>query len=275
MPVGVVGAANTYTDFANQLRPYLQKLATYYNHQLVSNGRYYYVSNDHGEQFGQVWNAFGKTNIDWYGRPGPNHETDYNCYVNGVNVCYRRWNTESYPDAATFIAAVDADWFVGEGWQQPSIYIGHMNAAIYDVSEVGMHSFSEESLISSTDALALTKGGLIAVSSGCGVAGFAQPGAPATTAVDVGTMASSNIMLAYLYGSSKAVASLGAPQWRGHYGHYPTVYEALKLGGATAYLGSANKARLDRLYAQSGNKWDLKENANEMMFGDPFMDLRP
>ena len=45
---------------------------------------------------------------------------------------------------------------------------------------------------------------------------------------------------------------------------------------APAYLGKANKARLDRLYTQSaGNKWELKENTNEMMFGNPFMDLRP
>ncbi len=54
------------------------------------------------------------------------------------------------------------------------------------------------------------------------------------------------------------------------------MYESLKLGGNTAYLGAANKARLDRLYAQSpGNKWELKENSAEMLFGDPFMDLRP
>jgi hypothetical protein len=275
MPVGVVGAANTYADFANQLRPYLQKLATYYNHQLVSSGHYYFVSNDHGPQFGQVWNAFGKTNIDWYGRPGPNGETDGNCYVNGVDVCYRRWNTEAYPDAATFIAAVDTGRFVGEGWQDGSIYISHMNATIYDVSDVGVHSSSEGSLIDYSQARVLTRGGIIAVSSGCGVAGFAQPGAPATTAVDVGTMASTNIMLSYLYGTSAAVASLGAPAWRGHFGHFPTLYESLKLGGATAYLGSANKARLDRLYSESPDKWNLKENTNEMMFGDPFMDLRP
>jgi hypothetical protein len=276
MPVGVVGAANTYTDFANQLRPYLQKLARYYNHEFVTNGRYYYVSNDPGEQFGQVWSTWGKTKIDFYGKPGPQGQTDGACLVNGTNVCYVRWSTENYADAASFLAARDALPFVGEGWQQDTIYISHMNAQLYDVADVNVHSESEGSLVGQAQAKLITNAGLIAVSSGCGVGGFAQPGAPTTTAVDVGTMASTNIMLAYLYGSSKAVASLGAPAWRGHYGHYPTMYESLKLGGATAYLGSANKARLDRLYAQSaGNKWELKENTNEMMFGDPFMDLRP
>jgi hypothetical protein len=276
MPVGVIGSANTYTDFANQLRPYFAKLARFYNHELVSNHRYYYVSNDKGEQFGQVWNAFGKTNIDFWGRSGPNGETGANCFVNGVNVCYRRWNVESYSTAAAFIAAFDATPWVGEGWQQPSIFISHMNAALYDVSDMAVHADSEGSLISSTDAKLLTNNGLIAVSSGCGVAGFAQPGAPATTTVDIGTQASSNIMVSYLYGTSKTVASLGDPHWRGHYAHYPTMYESLKLGGNGAYLGSANKVRLDRLYAQSaGDKLALKENSAEMLLGDPFMDLRP
>ena len=276
MPVGAVGGTNTYTDFANQLRPYFQKLARYYNHEFMPNGRYYYVGNDVGEHFEQVWNAWGKTKIDFYGRPGPNGETGANCYVNGTNVCYVRWNVESYANPAAFLTAFHAQPWVDEGWQDPTIYTNHMNAQLYDVADVIVHSESEGSLIGQAQAKTLTNAGLIAVSSGCGVAGFAQPGAPATTAVDVGTMAGTNIMVAYLYGSSKAVASFGAPAWRGHYGHYPTMYESLKLGGATAYLGKANKARLDRLYTQSaGNKWELKENTNEMMFGDPFMDLRP
>jgi hypothetical protein len=280
MPVGIVGSANTYVDFGNQLRPYFQKLARFYNHEFVSNRRYYYVGNDKGEQFGQVWNAWGKNNIDFYGRPGPNGEvnTDFvqGCTPSpGVNLCYRRWNVESYATPQAFITAYDSNPWTGEGWQDPSIFINHMNAALYDVSDVVIHSHSEGSLISSIDAKTLTNNGLIAASSGCSVGGFAQPGAPATTAVDVPTMASSNIMLAYLYGTSKSVASLGDPHWRGHYAHYPTMYESLKLGGNTAYLGSANKLRLNRLYAEAGDKLGLKENSAEMLFGDPFMDLRP
>jgi hypothetical protein len=276
MPVGVAGSANTYTDFANQLRPYFQKLARYYNHELLSNGRYYYVSNDHGEQFDKMWNTWGKTKIDWYGRPGPNGETGGNCFVNGTNVCYARWNLESFASPTAFMTYWESLPFVDEGWQQDTIYLGHMNAQLYDVAEVLLHSGADFSLITSTQAKTITNGGLIAVSGGCGVAGYSQPGAPATTAVDGGAaVVSNNIMLAYLYGSAKSVASLGAPAWRGHSGRFQTAYEVLKLGGNTAYLGAANKVRLTELYTQSMNKWDLKENSVEQLFGDPFMDLRP
>ena len=275
MPVGVAGSANTYTDFANQLRPYFQKLARYYNHELLSNGRYYYVSNDHGEQFDKMWTTWGNTKIDWYGRPGPNGEVDPNCYVNGNNVCYARWNLESFASPAAFMSYWQSLPFVGEGWQQDTIYLSHMNAQLYDVAEVLVHSTSEGSLVSTDQVKTISNGGLIAVSGGCGVAGYGQPGAPATTAVDVSTVASNNVMLAYLYGSAKSVASLGAPAWRGHSGRFQTAYEVLKLGGNTAYLGAANKVRMTELYTQSMNKWDLKENSDEQLFGDPFMDLRP
>ena len=282
MPVGVAGSANTYVDFGNQLRPYFQKLARFYNHELVSNHRYYYVSNDKGEQFGQVWNAFGKNNIDFYGRPGPNGEVNTDevqgCFPGGgVNLCYSRWNVESYATPDAFITAYNNQPWVGEGWQWYQIFLSHMNAALYDVTDTAIHSTPTESLINYVDVkFSMTNGALIAASSGCSVGAFAQPGAPATSGVDITTMPSENIMLAYLYGTSKAVASTGDPHWRGHYAHFPTMYESLKLGGNAAYLGAANKARLDRLYAQSpGNKWELKENSAEMLFGDPFMDLRP
>src|SRR5664279_1983633 len=74
MPVGVSGTSNTYTDFGNQLRPYFQKLIRFYNHELYSNGRYYLVGNNPGDRFDEVWNAFGKSNLDFYGKAGPNRE---------------------------------------------------------------------------------------------------------------------------------------------------------------------------------------------------------
>ena len=222
-----------------------------------------------------MWATWGNTKIDWYGRPGPNGEVDPNCYVNGTNVCYARWNLESFASPTAFMSYWESLPFVGEGWQQDTIYLSHMNAQLYDVAEVLVHSNSELSVVSTAQAKTISNGGLIAVSGGCGVAGYGQPGAPVTTAVDVSTVASNNIMLAYLYGSAKSVASLGAPAWRGHSGHFQTAYEALKLGGNTAYLGAANKVRITELYAQSADKWALKENSNEQLFGDPFMDLRP
>lgn len=69
------------------------------------------------------------------------------------------------------------------------------------------------------------------------------------------------------------MASLGATAWRGHYGHYPTLYEHLRHT-VGSYLGAANKVRIARQYAESQDKYELKEKGDEMMFGDPFMDLQ-
>jgi hypothetical protein len=77
-----------------------------------------------------------------------------------------------------------------------------------------------------------------------------------------------------LYGASKALAALGDPHWRGHYAHYPTMYQALKTD--KAYLGYANLLRMKKLYAVAGNDAQaLKEEAGEMLLGDPFLDLQP
>jgi len=70
MPVGVAGTANTYTDFANQLRPYLTKVRSFYSGALNSNGRAYFVSNDIGEHFEWTWDAFGPQTSIFTASPG-------------------------------------------------------------------------------------------------------------------------------------------------------------------------------------------------------------
>lgn len=270
MPVGVTGTNNTYTDFANQLRPYLNKVIAFYKLQTATNGRFYFVSNDKGQTFDLTWNAFGKTAIDFYGKPGPNGETGTACGFDVNNVCYKRWPTETYASYSAFEADYAAKGWVGEGWQNPEIFKSHMNANRYDVVEVGVHSTDTSSLVVSAEARALTKAGLIVTLDGCGVAGFAQPGSP--SGVDnPRTLPSDNILLSYLYGSSSALAGLGDPHWRGHYAHFPTVYQSLK---EKTYLGKAHLAQLKRLYAIAGTSpWELREHAGEMLVGDPFMDL--
>jgi hypothetical protein len=272
MPVGVSGTSNTYTDFANQLRPYLTKVINFYKLQAasVTNGRYYFVSNDRGETFDITWNAFGKSNIDFYGKPGPNGETDWACGQDVNNLCYKRWPTETYASYAAFEADYVSKPWVGEGWQNPDIFKGHMNGARFDVVEVNVHSSDQGSIITTPEARALTKAGLVVTLAGCGVAGFAQPGSP--SGVDnPWTLASDNIALGYLYGSSSALAALGDPHWRGHYAQFPKIYQALK--GKT-YLGKAHMAQMKALYAIAGtNPLELREHAGEMLLGDPFMDL--
>jgi hypothetical protein len=270
MPVGVTGTSNTYTDFANQLRPYLNKVIAFYRLQTVTNGRYYFVSNDRGETFDITWNTFGKAQIDFYGKPGPNGETDAACGSGLNNLCYKRWPTETYASYAAFEADYVSKPWVGEGWQNGDTFISHMNANRFDIVEANVHSSDQFSIIDSFQARALTKAGLIVALDGCGVAGFAQPGSPSGVD-DSWVLPSDNIMVNYLYGSSSALAALGDPHWRGHYAHYPTLYQALK---AKTYLGKAHLTQLKKLYAIAGTSdYDLKEQAGEMLMGDPFMDL--
>jgi hypothetical protein len=277
MPVGVAGTSNTYTDFGNQLRPYFQKLINFYNHQYVTNGKYYLVANGRGDM-ATLWNAFGKAKIDFYGKDGPNGETGNACLTPSGNVCYVRWPLENYATSADFITAYDAMPWVAENWQQDSIFISHMNANTYAVDHVLTHGDETWALIGTAQAKALTSSGLITFLDGCGAAGMAQPGAPAESGVDTTILASDNVLLAYLYGTSKTLAGFGAPNLRVEYSEAPTLVSTLMSNGTptSSYLGAANIVRLKKIYAAAGTDKDaLKSKQNEMMVGDPFIDLKP
>ena len=271
MPVGVAGSANGYGDFATQLRPYLNKLASYYRAELVSNHRLYFVSNDIGERPEWNWDAFGAANIDFYGKPGPNGETGDACLVGTQNLCYVRWPTENYPAYADFAAYFASFPWVAENWQQANVFIPHMNAALYDVVEVNTHASETWSIVDSNQARTLTKAGLLVALDGCSVAGFYQPGSPSTT--DAPVLAGDNLAVSYLYGSSKALAALGDPNWRGHYANHPLIFRELKKN--SSYLGLAHRTRMAENYSRAGSSaYDLKEWASELLLGDPFIDLR-
>jgi hypothetical protein len=277
MPVGVTGTSNTYTDFANQLRPYFGKLINFYNHQYVHNGKYYLVSNGDGD-FATLWNAFGPSKIDFYGKDGPNGETGNACLTPSGNVCYVRWPLENYATSAAFMTAYAAMPWVAENWQQDSIFISHMNANTYAIDHVLTHGDETWALLSTTEAKALTSSGLITFIDGCGAAGMVQPGAPAESGVDTTVLASDNVLLAYLYGSSKTLAGFGAPSLRVEYSEAPTLANALMVNDTptSSYLGAANMVRLQKIYAAAGTDKDaLKTKQNEMMVGDPFVDLKP
>jgi len=268
MPVGSAGTQNTYNDFAAQLRPYLQKVIRFYSGEIKMNGRYYYVSRDKGERMDLNWATFGTSNIDYYGMAGPNGETGSNCMKDGINVCYVRWPLESYTSYADFVA----DWEArdpGEGWQQDSIFLSHMASSVYSIVQVNVHSNSVWSLVSTAQAKGITGGGLIVALDGCGVAGMSQPGSPSVT--DGQGFPSENVLLAFLYGSSQAVAGSGDPFTRGHYANHPTVWSRLVTFGD--YLGKAHLERMKVNYASSDSP-SLREWSMEMLVGDPFVDLQ-
>jgi hypothetical protein len=270
MPVGF-DSGNTYTAFANQLRPYLQKLLTFYRLGYPSNGKHYFVSNDIGTDYPTNWATFGPTKLDFYGKPGPNGEVGAACIQGSNNLCYVRWPTETYANAQAFIDAYKASPWVDEGWQTPSIFTTHMNSNRYDFAEVNVHSEDDNSLLTATEAKAITKGPLVLLLSGCAVASFAQPGSPSGTD-HPWTSVNDNVSAGWLYGSSNVLAVLGEPHLRVHYAEYPTVMKEVKANHG--YLGAAHFARQKKQYAIAGTDFiALKEDANEALLGDPFMDV--
>ncbi len=276
MPVGVAGSTNSYTVFADQLRPYFQKLSAFYNRQIVPNGRYYMVTNGLEAGIEDAWTAWGKERIDYYGKAGPNNETGAACIVGSQNVCYVRWATESYGTFQQWKTAYDQlneQHWVGEGWQQASIYTQHMNNNLYDVAEDIVHSREFFTIVNADESRALTKVGLILGSGGCNNAGYLQPFAPAGTQQNTTALASQNVLVNYLYGSSKVLAAFGTTPYRVEYSYNPKAYKEMKQNGA--YLGAAHHIRNKYVYSISGDKHALKVKGNEMLLGDPFMDLKP
>jgi hypothetical protein len=270
MPVGVRGSDNTHEDFAAQLGPYLRKVIRYYDGEIVSNGRFYGVSGDRGERFDVTYATWGPERVDFYGKPGPNGERGTACFTPaGQNLCYVRWPLESYGDYRTFDEAYRSAGWVDEGWQESRIFLAHMNGALYDVAQVNVHANEVWSLATTDEARDIQKGALFVGLDGCNVAGFLQPFSPSF--VNTWVHVSDNVLMAYLYGSSQAIAASGDPAWRGHYSNLPVVFHAMKHAGQ--YLGQAHLTRMRANYERASTPYDLKEFANELLVGDPFMKL--
>lgn len=146
----------------------------------------------------------------------------------------------------------------------------HMNQNLYSVVEFNTHASDQWSVINSAQAKTLTNAGLIVALDGCLVGGFFQPGS--TSYLSTPPLPSDNIALAYLYGSAKALASMGDPFQRTHYANHPLLFREMKVN--RAYLGAAHRARMAENYSRAGsNDQALKSQVSELLFGDPFMDL--
>lgn len=158
---------------------------------------------------------------------------------------------------------------MGEGWQKDSIFIEHMNKKLYDFVWVNVHSLEGHSLISAKQAQKLSNAGLIMLMSGCSTGGFYQPGSPSF--VSSSTSPSGNILLAYLYGTSKAIAALGDPFNRGHESYFEKLVPFMIQGD---YLGNAHLKRTKIQYENSRNPQELKENIMEILVGDPYIDIK-
>lgn len=281
MPVG--GAeGQSYADYGNQLRPYLQKLIAHYKGQNLPDERMYMVSNDLFSGAFDFWNLYGDvTKVDHYAMSPEPAGSGNPCMSCGRDAydCYVRTPLENWSDNASFVADYYDRENMGEDWQIADIYMDHMENNEYEFVMVNVHSGTEGSIINSSQASTLTDGGMIMLGTGCSVTGFIQPSSPSPTTYGhyndnvLSTYPTENILCNYLYGSSDFLAATGSPFNRGHSGQMQIIIDEMKNNGA--YLGQAHKERITYLCQNAGNTQDLKERLNEMLLGDPFLDVQP
>ncbi len=271
MPVGAE-ENDSYADFAAQLQPYFVKLLDFYNENYYPENKMYMVSNDLFGGDYNFWQLYGDQveRVDFYAM---NPSTDTTCIESGrtPEECYQRAVLENYPSHEAFMEEYNSRYWMGEDWQKDSIYTAHLEANHYEFVLVNVHSWEQASLISANEALDLQNGGMIMLGFGCSVGGFKQPASPSN--VTTSTYPADNILMNYLLGSSDFLAAAGAPFNRGHSGHFQKIIDYMK--DDADYLGLAHLERMQYLYANAGDRINLKEQLNEILPGDPFLDVTP
>lgn len=271
MPVGGVGT-NSYNDFADQLRPYFIKLINFYNEKYSPQKSLYALHGNIGEFILDFWDVYGNvTDVDFFAmNPDMNDpNSDPGCMTGGrtAQQCYVRAPLEKFTSYTDFVTEYNKREPMGDGWQNSEVYKQHMTNNNYEFVIVNVHSWEGESLITSEEARKLKNGGMIMFGFGCSVAGFEQPNSPSNI---ISVPVHDNILLSYLYGTSNSLAAAGAPFNRGHYGHFHDIIVSMKKN--QTYLGKTHFERMKTLYAHANSSYDIKEEINEILFGDPFLD---
>ncbi len=274
LPVGLADATqNSYDAWAEQLSPFFHKAIDYYTHRPAPARRLYKVSNQLWN-LGPAWAYYGPERIDFYatnplekGSAAPDTPAEQFCRL-PAEQAYARSPMERFPSWEEFEAWYRQHEWMGEGWQKDTVFLTHMNQTAYDVAWVNVHSCETFSLVNSDQARAIRQGARVMMLSGCGVGGYRQPGNPSF--VDSEVAPQQNILCAYVYGDSLALAALGDPFNRGHESYYERMIEWMTQGD---YLGQAHLKRLQLQYDTTPSPEELKENVMELLIGDPFVDL--
>jgi hypothetical protein len=257
MPVGTE-AGNSYSDFANQLRPYFQKLQRFYDGSYQPEERMYMVSPDLSHGNYNFWQLYDHvTKIDCYGL---NPSSECFCMESGRSIqqCYQRVPLEDYQSFSEFRDEGQTRYSIGHGWEHESVFIPHLNAGNYEFVHVCVHSNNRWSIIYYNQAHDLSGGGMIMLGSGCSVAGYRQPDSPSN--VDLSDYPDKNILVNYLYGHSPFLAASGAPSNRGFSACFEILIDRMK--NHNDYLGLANLERMKHKYQQTNNPIMFKKMMN-------------
>ena len=269
LPVGFADSANnTYTGFAEQIRPYLSKVLNFHRGQVLVEKKFYQVSNQLWYGLGESWDYYGPQGIDFYAvNPDPagtvpsgTPSCEY-CLRNGGTAedCYQRAPIEQYATFDDFWQYYITREWMGECWQDGAIYKEHMKNHTYEFVWVNTHASEMWSIISSGEARNLINGGIVMLGSGCNVGRFKQPRAD----TDVSSVfPDDNLLLNYIYGSSSFITATGTTftrQWE------PRYVDLLYLAHQEPYLGKA--------YLEARRRRGM--SAFEILLGDPFVTFRP
>jgi hypothetical protein len=275
LPVGLGDSARDHhAEWARQLTPFLHKAIAFHRGATPVPRRLYKVSNQLWD-LAPAWRHYGPARIDFHavnplakGKVPPGTPAERFCPL-PPEQAYVRAPLQRFASYEEFAAWYGDHEWMGEGWQQGSILLAHLNERAYDVAWLNVHSNETFSLVDEAAARAVQRGALVMLLSGCGVGGFRQPGNPAFT--DTQVAPGHNVLCAWVYGSSMALAALGDPFNRGHESYFERMIGWLCEG---EYLGRAHRRRMELHHEHTGSADELKENVMEIVVGDPFVDLR-
>ena len=278
MPVGYTDETkNNYDGYAAQLKPLLEKAYNFHNSGVNNlSGRVYNVTNNLFD-LSDIWQTYGPSNLDYYSinpdtlgtTPSGSSSYQYCMRNRTAEQCYVKANTAAYSSFSDFQRFFQTKDWMGENWQQPNIFLNHMRSSSYDAVWVVTHGGPTFALISSSDAKQLVGGGPVVMLDGCSTGSITQPGS--SSFVSGGVRADENLLLSYIYGSSNFIASLGDSLNRGHTSYFFKMIPWMKNGD---YLGLSHLKRKQILYDLSDNPGELKSNVDEVLYGDPFLDLK-
>lgn len=266
LPVGFADTTrNTYSGYAEQIRPFLNKVIQFYEDGVVIEKKLYQVSNQLWYELGDSWDYYGPDGIDFYavnpdpkGTIPPGTPAGEYCLRNGRTTadCYIRAPMEQYVTFDDFWQYYLSREWMGEGWQDGNIYKEHMKAHVYEFVWVNTHADEGWSLISSAEARVLENGGIVMLGSGCNVGRFSQPDGNLVSSA----MPNENLLINYIYGSSHFISATGSTftrQWE------PRFAELVDLAHNEPYFGKAYRENR----RANGMSW------LEILVGDPFLDF--
>jgi hypothetical protein len=273
LPVGFSGTTrNNYARWGEQLRGFLRKTLAFYADPSAFARDLYHVGNDLNliAQVGTVWDEVGPEHIDYY---AINTLGEGACIDNPA--CYVRAPLEDFDSLEAFVAYARTLPWMDEGWQDPEVFLSHMNGGDRFPRRVvwwNVHSTGGESLITAAqarDGIEPGQGGVIGLLSGCMVGAFQRPGDALPPDLWEIPSVHGNVMVSLIYGQSAFQAAIGSVPLRVSDALYGTLLDAVYVD---TYLGLANRGRSDACDQADDRPFGWR-NHQDILLGDPFVDV--